>query len=87
VNQEKRNEFKSPDIVTVIKGLRFEWLGHVVRTDSVGTVQRLLGGKLGGRRKRGRPRIRWKDNVQLDLNKSVKRWRTRALDRTEWHLM
>ena len=53
---------------------------------SVGTVQRLLGGKPGGGRKRGKPRIRWKDDAELDLNKSVKRWRTRALDRTEWHL-
>ena len=44
-----------------------------MRMGSVGAVQRLLGGKPGGRRKRGRPRIRWKDDVELDLNKSVKR--------------
>ena len=80
------NKFKSPDIVTVIKVHRFEWLGHFVRMDFVGTVQRLPVGKPGGRRKRGRPRIRWKDDVELDLNKCVKRWRTRTLDRTGWHL-
>ena len=50
---------------------RFEWLGHVVRMDSVGTVQGLLVGKPGGRRNRGRPRIWWKDDVELDLNKNV----------------
>jgi hypothetical protein len=66
------NKFKSPDIVTVNKVRRFEWLGHVVM-GSVGTVQRLLGGKRGGRRKRGRPRIRWTDDDELDSNKSVKR--------------
>jgi hypothetical protein len=51
--------------------------------DSVGTVQRLLVGKPGGGSERGRPRIRWKDDVDLDFNKSVKRWRTRALNRTD----
>jgi hypothetical protein len=71
VNQETYNKFQSRDIVTVIKVRRFERLGHVVRMDSVRTVQRLLVGKLGGRRKRGRPRIRWKDDVEWDLNKNV----------------
>jgi hypothetical protein len=46
--QEIYNKFKSPDIVTVIKVRRFEWFGHVVRMDSTGAVQRLLGGKPGG---------------------------------------
>jgi hypothetical protein len=45
----------------------------------------LLEGETGGGRKRGRPRIRWMDVVEVDLrNMGVKRWRTRALDRTEW---
>jgi hypothetical protein len=48
MNQEIYNKFKSPDIASVIKLPRFEWLGHVVGTDSAGTVQRLLGGKPGG---------------------------------------
>jgi len=73
VNKKIYNKFISPYIVTVTKVRTLEWLGHVVRMDSVGTVQRLLVGKPGGRRKRRRPRIRWKDGVELDLNKSVKK--------------
>jgi hypothetical protein len=41
-NQEICNKFKSPDIVTVIKVLRSEWLGHVVRMDRERTVQKQL---------------------------------------------
>ena len=35
-------------------------------------------------KEKGRPRLRWMDDVELDLrNMAVKRWRGRALDRTE----
>jgi hypothetical protein len=40
--------------------------------------------KLGGRRGRGRPRVRWIDDVEEDLrNIGTKRWRIKALDRVE----
>jgi hypothetical protein len=41
--------------------------------------------KPGGRRKRGKPRTRWIDNVEDDLRKmGIKRWRLRSADRREW---
>jgi len=44
-----------------------------------------LLGKLEGRRGRGRPRLRWINDVEDDLRKlGVKRWRTKALDGEEW---
>jgi hypothetical protein len=53
--------------------------------DGARTVKKFLEGKPGGGRKKGRPRLRWIDDVESDLrNMSVKRWRSRALDRTEW---
>jgi hypothetical protein len=40
-------------------------------------VKRLLEGKPGGRRKKGRTRLRWTDSFVLDLmNTGIKRWRT-----------
>jgi hypothetical protein len=53
--------------------------------DGDGTVKKLLEGKPGGGNKRTRPKSRRVENVNLNLrNRGVKRWRTRALDRTEW---
>jgi hypothetical protein len=41
-------------------------------------------GKQTGRKK-GVPRLRWMDDVKLDLRSMVvKIWRTRTLGRTEW---
>ena len=41
--------------------------------------------KVEGRRARGRPRLRWMNDVEDDLRKvGVKRWRTKALEREEW---
>jgi hypothetical protein len=53
--------------------------------DETRSVKKIFGGKLGGRRGRGRPRLRWINDVEDDLRKpGVKRWRMKALDRVEW---
>jgi hypothetical protein len=40
--------------------------------------------QVDGKKKKGRPRLRWMDNVELDLrHMGLKRCRTRALDRRE----
>jgi hypothetical protein len=39
MNQEIYNNFKSPDIVTVITVGRVKWLGNVVRADGTRTVK------------------------------------------------
>ena len=84
-NLELMTKYKPQDIVTVIKIRRLEWLGHVVRMNETRSVKKIFEGKLEGRRGRGRPRLRWIDDVGDDLRKlGVKRWRTKALDREEW---
>jgi hypothetical protein len=47
-------------------------------------AKRIFEGHPGGRRKTGRPRKRWLDDVEdLRLIK-LKRWRIRATERTVW---
>jgi hypothetical protein len=53
--------------------------------ESERTVKKLQESKPRGRRKTGRPGLRWMDDVELDLkNMGMKRQRTGALDRIEW---
>jgi hypothetical protein len=81
-NAELITKYKSQDI-TVIKIRRLEWLGHI-RMDETRSVK-IFEGKLEGRRGRGRPRLRWINDMEDYLRKlGVKRWRTKALDRVEW---
>jgi hypothetical protein len=48
-------------------------------------VKKMFEGKLEGRRGRGRPRLRWINDVEDDLRKlGVKRWRTKVLEREDW---
>ena len=78
-------KYKTPDIVSIIKIRRLEWLGHMVRMNETRSVKKIFEGKLEGRKGRGRPRLRWMNDVEDDLRKlSVKRWRTKALEREEW---
>jgi hypothetical protein len=65
-----------------------EWLGHVIRFKEARSVKKIFEGKLEGRRGKGRPSLRWIDNVEDDLRKlGVKRWRVKALDREDWALI
>jgi hypothetical protein len=84
MNEELMTKYKAPDIVNVIKIRRLEWREHVVRMNETRSVK-IFEGKLEGRRGRGRPRLRWINDVEDDLRKlGVKRWRTKVLEREEW---
>ena len=50
-------------------------VGHVVRMDQGRTVMKVLQSKLEGSG-RGRPRVRWPEDMEKDLPEmKVKRWR------------
>jgi len=47
--------------------------------------KKMLYGKLYATRRRGRPKMRWLDDVSTDLRKmGIKEWRDRARDREAW---
>ena len=73
-NEELMTKYKAPDIVNIINIRRLEWLGHVVRMTETRSVKKISEGKLEGRRGRGRPRLRWINDVEDNLRKlGVKR--------------
>jgi hypothetical protein len=77
--------YKSPDIVTEIKVRRLEWLRHVVRMEDTCLPKMVSNAKPEGRRRVGRPRLRWLDVIEDDIKVLyVKRWRIKAQDGKEW---
>jgi hypothetical protein len=46
---------------------RLRWAGHVARFGKKRGAYRVLMGKPEGRRPLGKPRRRWDDNIEMDL--------------------
>ena len=68
-----------------IKISRLRWLRHASRMDKSATARKVFEDVVEGSRKRGRPRLRWKDHVNEPLQKlSVPNCRELAKDRVGW---
>ena len=71
----------------MVKSRRMRWAGHVARMGEDRDVQRVLVGKLEGKRPLGRPRRRWEDNIKMDLQEvggGRGDWMELAQDRDRW---
>ena len=66
-NEELNDLYSSPNIVRVIKSRRMRWAGHVAHMGEERAWYRVLVGKPEGKRPLGRPRLRWVDNIMMDL--------------------
>ena len=51
----------------ILLSISLIYKGHVARMGEDRGVQRVLVGKLEGKRPLGRPRRRWEDNIKMDL--------------------
>jgi hypothetical protein len=76
------------DIVKFIKAQRIRWLGHVKRMGMGAMPRKMMERKLFIGRRRGRPRLRWMDDVVADLKvMKIKQWMEKTEDREEWRLV
>ena len=66
-NEELNDLYCSPNIVRAMKSRRMRWTGHVACMGERMGVYRVLVRKSEGKRPVGRPRIRWEDNIKMDL--------------------
>jgi hypothetical protein len=58
-NEERRDLYSSPSIISIIKARRKRWAGHVLRMGEKRNAYRLEVGKPEGKSPLGRPRRRW----------------------------
>ena len=84
-NDELEAIIKGENIVRFIKCQSIRWLGHIERTQDTAIPKKMLYGKLYATRRRGRPRMRWLDDVSMDLRKmGINELRGTARDRETW---
>jgi hypothetical protein len=85
MDHELTDLIKNADIVRYVKSQRMAWLGHVMRMEGERIPKRVREWKPMGRRNRGRPRKRWIEDIEKDIQiVGIRGWRKLCKARAEW---
>jgi hypothetical protein len=84
-NEELYHPYDEIDLVITIKITRLRWAGHIVRMQDNLPCKKITLGKPEGRRRVGRPNLRWMDGVMRDAERlGVRNWKRKVKGRDGW---
>ena len=82
-NEHIRGSLKIAPVSMKIKESRLRWYGHLRRREDEHPTRLMMDMAIPGRRRRGRPKLRWLDCVNRDMNE-MNLNEIMALNRNDW---
>jgi hypothetical protein len=84
-NEELYHLYDETDLVTTVRITRLRWAEHIVRMQDNLPCKKITLDKPEGRRRVGRPNLRWMDGVMRVAERlGVRNWKSKAKVRDGW---